>query len=123
MLVGVRRVLREGGHLVFESRDPSFRGWEEWTRDRSISFRDTIAGPVEHWVELTKVQLPLVSFRHSFRFLDGGEIVTSDSTLRFRNRDEIATSIAAVGFVVEDVRDAPDRPGREFVFIARSISQ
>ena len=120
VLVGVRRVLCDGGHLVFETRDPSFRDWEEWTRERSISVRDTIAGPVEHWVELTKVELPLVSFRHSFRFLDGGDIVTSDSTLRFRGRDEIAASLAAVGFPVEGLRDAPDRPGREFVFIARS---
>ena len=122
-LVGVRWVLREGGHLVLETRNPSLRGWEEWTRDRSISVSDTVAGPVEHWVELTNVELPLVSFRHSFRFLDGGDIVTSDSTLRFRDRDAIASSLAAAGFAVEDVRDAPDRPGREFVFIARSISQ
>ena len=114
VLVGVRRVLCDGGHLVFETRDPSFRDWEEWTRERSISVRDTIAGPVEHWVELTKVELPLVSFRHSFRFLDGGDIVTSDSTLRFRERDKIAASLAAGGFAVEDVRNAPDRPGREF---------
>ena len=106
---------------MLETRDPSFRGWEEWTRDRSISVSDTVAGPVEHWVELTNVELPLVSFRHNFRFLDGGDVVTSDSTLRFRDRDEIAGSLAAVGFAVDDVRDAPDRPGREFVFIARSV--
>lgn len=76
VLVGVRRVLGDGGHLVFETRDPSSRGWEEWMRDRSISVTDAIAGPVEHWVELTKAALPLVSFRHSFRFLDCGDIVT-----------------------------------------------
>ena len=122
-LVGIRGALREGGHLVFETRDPSFRGWEEWTRDRSISVRKTIAGRVEHWVELTNVELPLVSFRHSFRFLDSGDIVTSESTLRFRDREEIATALAVTGFTVDEVRDAPDRPGREFVFIARSISK
>jgi len=119
VLGGVRGVLRDGGHLVFETRDPSFRAWEEWTRDLSISVRDTIGGPVEHWVELTKVDVPLVSFRHTFRFLDGGDMVTSDSTLRFRERDEIAASLSAAGFAVDDVRNAPDRPGREFVFIAR----
>ena len=27
--------------------------------------------------------------------------------------------LALAGFVVDEVRDAPDRPGREFVFIAR----
>jgi hypothetical protein len=122
-LAGARGALREGGHLVFETRDPSFRGWEEWTCERSISVSDTVADRVEHWVELTNVELPLVSFRHSFRFVDGGDIVTSDSTLRFRDREEITAVLAVNGFTVDDVRDAPDRPGREFVVIAHSTSE
>jgi len=44
--------------------------------------------------------------------------VTSDSTLRFRSHDELTHSLVAVGLVVDEVRGAPDRPGREFVFIA-----
>ena len=43
----------------------------------------------------------------------------SDSTLRFRERDEVVATLVANGYVVEDVRDAPDRPGRELVFFAR----
>ena len=66
------------------------------------------------------VSLPLVTFRWTFVFEDG-EILTSDSTLRFRERDEVASTLAANGYVVEDVRDAPDRPGREFVFVARRL--
>ena len=50
VLVGVRRVLGDGGYLVFETRDPSSRGWEEWTRGGSFSVSDTVAGGVEHWV-------------------------------------------------------------------------
>ena len=46
-----------------------------------------------------------------------GAVITSDSTLRFRGRDELESSLAAQGYRVLDVRDAPDRPGREFVFI------
>ncbi len=45
-------------------------------------------------------------------------MLTSDSTLRFRSRDEIERSLADAGFDVTEVRDAPDRPGREHVFIA-----
>jgi ubiquinone/menaquinone biosynthesis C-methylase UbiE len=117
VLSGVRRVLPGGGHLVLETRDPAFGGWREWTESRSVT--DTVAGRVE----LTEVDLPLVSFRHSFRFLDGGGVVTSDSTLRFRSRDEVAVSLAVAGFTVDEVRDAPDRPGRELVFIARADAQ
>lgn len=120
MLSGTHAALRGGGHLVFETRDPSYRGWEEWTRERSISVSDTVAGKVEHWVEVTDVALPLVSFRHSFRFIDAGDLVTSNSTLRFRGRDEIIATLAVNGFTIDDVRDAPDRPSREFVVISHS---
>jgi hypothetical protein len=30
----------------------------------------------------------------------------------------VTASLAAAGFVVDEVRQAPDRPGRELVFIA-----
>ena len=121
-LTGAHGALRDGGHLVFETRDPSYRGWEEWSREQSISISDTVAGRVEHWVEVISVVLPLVSFRHSFRFIESGGTVTSDSTLRFRDREEIAASLVANGFTIDGVRDAPDRPGREFVVIARAQS-
>jgi hypothetical protein len=38
--------------------------------------------------------------------------------LRFRGRDEVAASLIDHGFVVLDVREAPDRVGRELVFVA-----
>ena len=65
------------------------------------------------------MDLPLISFRYTYTFLADGEVITSDSTLRFRGRDELESSLDAQGYRVLDVRDAPDRPGREFVFIAQ----
>src|SRR3712207_9117110 len=76
-------------------------------------------GPVQTWVQVTDVRDGLVSFRWTFRFEDDEAELTSDSTLRFRSRGELTDSLSAAGFTVEDVRDAPDRPGHEFVFIAR----
>ena len=118
-LDGCRRALRDGGVLVFESRIPSDRAWERWTRELTVETTDTVAGPVQHWVDVTDVRLPLVSFRQHYRFMRTGDLLTSDSTLRFRDGPEIEASLVAGGFEVVDVRDAPDRPGREFVYIAR----
>ena len=119
-LNAIHTALRPGGYLVFETRDPASRGWEEWTPEQS---RKTIEvagdGPVEIWVQLTEVSLPYISFRWTYRFGSDGAELISDSTLRFRSRDEITTSLAAAGFEVIDVRDAPDRPKKEFVFIAQ----
>ena len=51
--------------------------------------------------------------------LSDGAMLTSESTLRFRERDEVEADLAAHGYELIEVRDAPDRPGREHVFFAR----
>ena len=119
-LRGAREALRPGGHLVFETRDPAGRAWEEWTRENSHRVTEIPGvGSVESWFELVEVSLPLVTFRSTCRFAADGQVLTSDSTLRFREREEVERDLEAHGYVVDDVRDAPDRPGREFVFLAR----
>lgn len=118
-LGGVYDALRPGGSLVFETRDPAYGAWRQWTRTASFEVTEIDGvGPVEHWAELTAVNLPIVSFRWTFVFPDG-DVLESDSTLRFREHDEVQAALIARGYVVADVRGAPDRPGREFVFFAR----
>lgn len=120
-LAGVGAALKPGGHLVFETRDPERRGWTEWTRERTFK-RVSIAdiGWVQSWVELTDASPPFVSFDTHHLFEADGARFVSASTLRFRDADEINRSLASAGFEVLSVRDAPDRPGRELVFVARS---
>lgn len=119
-LTGVRSALRPGGWLAFETRDPERRAWERWTRPDSCRQVDIPGvGVVESWEELTEVAEPLVSFRSWTVFASDGAVLASDSTLRFRSRSEVVDSLQRCGFDLVDVRDAPDRPGREFVFIAR----
>lgn len=119
-LRAARSALRPGGHLVFEVRDRTREAWRGWNRAQSWRHLEIPgAGTVETWVDLTRVSGSLVSFRQSFVFEADGAVLTSDSTLRFRDRDEVADSLRAAGFVVEEVRDASDRPGLELVFVAR----
>jgi SAM-dependent methyltransferase len=118
-LRGVYAALRPGGRLVFEVRDPARRAWERWTREDTYQSLDVPGtGRFETWWDLTGVNGPLVSYRRTYVFADG-ETVTSDSTRRFWTRDEIESSLRAAGYALDEVRDAPDRPGREWVFIAR----
>jgi SAM-dependent methyltransferase len=119
-LAAARAALRPGGLVVFEVRDPARAAWTEWNRGATHR-RVEIAGvsAVETWVELTEIAPPLVSFRSTFVFASDGAVLTSDSTLRFRTRAEVCASLESVGFAPLDVRDAPDRPGRELVFVAQ----
>ncbi len=120
VLRSAHAAVRPGGRLVFETRDPAAQAWREWNRAGSLSRADVPgAGAVESWAEVTNIRGDLVSFRSIFVFEADGAVLTSESTLRFRRRDEVADSLMAAGFTVDDLRDAPDRPGRELVFVAR----
>lgn len=113
-LRGVRDALASGGRFVFETREPSARAWETWNREQSY----VVVDGMESWDEITKVEWPIVTFDSTTVFTDGTRVVAT-STLRFREQTEVEAGLLAAGFVLDDVRDAPDRPGRELVFVAR----
>jgi hypothetical protein len=119
-LRGVHVALRPGGHLVFEVRNPARRAWERWTRENTYLSLDVPgAGRVETWWDVTDVTGPLVSYRRTYVLTTDGTTLTSDSTRRFWSRAEIEDSLRSASYALAEVRDAPDRPGREWVFIAR----
>jgi len=119
-LRGVRDALASGGHLVFETRVPEREAWREWTREATFEETDVDGvGRVQTWVDVTEAVGDTVTFRAFYVFASDGAVLTSDSTLRFRDRATIERTLVAAGFDVVDVREAPDRPGRELVFLAR----
>ncbi|TDU91481.1 ubiquinone/menaquinone biosynthesis C-methylase UbiE [Kribbella voronezhensis] len=118
-LYGVRAALVPGGRFVFETRDPARRAWLEWNREATYKrIHVPGVGGVENWTDLLDVKEPFVTFRSTYVFESDGARMTSESTLRFRTRAEVEESLSEAGFAVADVRDAPDRPGKEFVFVA-----
>jgi len=118
-LRAARQALRPGGHLVFETRDPARRAWEQWTPELTRTVVDVPGiGVVESWEEVTDVTGDLVTFRSLTRFQRDDVLIESTSTLRFRDRPEVESSLRREGFQTVEVRDAPDRPGRELVFLA-----
>ncbi len=68
---------------------------------------------------MTGVEGDLVSLRRTWVFAADGATLVSESTRRYPPRAVIEESLRSAGYELTDVRDAPDRPGRELVFIAR----
>jgi hypothetical protein len=92
------------------------RDWENWDSAlTSVALPNGKTAFVSQTV--TMVEPPLVTFESCL--VVEGESLVSTSTLRFRERDEVVGDLATHGFEVLDVRDAPDRPGKEFVFVSR----
>jgi len=88
-LGGIRQALRPAGHLVFETRDPARRAWEQWTPDLTRTIVDVPGvGVVESWEEVTQVSGDLVTFRSMTVFRRDDITLESVSTLRFRDRSQ-----------------------------------
>ena len=119
-LLGLRKILYPNGYLVFEVRDPSQKAWLDWIREKTYQRIDVPEiGYVEGWCEVTSFSKDLVSFQWTYVFESDGQVMTSESTLRFREQEEIESLLEESGFRIQEIRDAPDRPGKEFVFIAK----
>ena len=118
-LIGVKQALNQNGHFVFEVRDPAQKAWLQWTREKTYQ-RVSLpqVGNVEGWCEVIDVSNEIVNFRWTYIFESDRFSISSDSIIRFREREEIVSSLWEAGFSVKEIRDAPDRPGKEFVFIA-----
>lgn len=117
-LRAIRDVLVPGGHLVFETRIPERRAWEEWAGWGSSAYHVEGVGEVRDTFELVRVEQPYVTFR-SDNTLPDGTIVPSESTLIFRSMPELERTLLQAGFTIREVRDAPDRPDREWVVLAQ----
>ena len=102
VLVALGCSLVPGARLVFDSRDPRDRKWEQWNpadSRRRVCLPD--GREVEAWTEVTAVRGDIVSFTIHYTFPD--EELESSAALRFRTEDELRTSLQAAGLTVEQV--------------------
>lgn len=126
-LTGAHRALRDGGRVAFELRNPRAEAWRAWNpHDSRVALHHPTDGPVTAWVETTRVVDGLVTFVWRYRFEATGEVVASESTLRFPSRTEVEWSLAETGFALEaaygDWDGAPLGVGSpEMIFVARRV--
>ena len=118
-LAAVHGHLRPGGWFVFETRRPEVRDWERWdVAPAQVTLPH--GGTIVVSRTVTNVALPLVTFRSTTTV--GSEVIDSTSTLRFREQREVEHDLRDHGFEVVDLREAPDRPGKELVFVSRRVN-
>jgi ubiquinone/menaquinone biosynthesis C-methylase UbiE len=104
VLAHLFRALTPGGRLAFETRNPDAQGWKGWTRERTQErFRRDGSEPFLSWVEVTSVEDQIVRFDGHTVFENSGEAFVSASTLRFRTRGDVITSLVKAGFAMENL--------------------
>jgi SAM-dependent methyltransferase len=102
-LANLHRVLRSGGVLAFESRNPAAREWEHW-QSEPVGTRQTPLGPLTEWMEVSGLDADgIVRLRAHNVFDDSGDHVIEELALVFRDRSTIENALENAGFVVEAV--------------------
>jgi SAM-dependent methyltransferase len=103
VLAELRRGLRAGGGLAFETRNPTARGWERWTRRQTSRVVAGGEGEHEFWHELVSVDLPQVTYATYVRDLRTGEQSGDEETLTFRDEATLRADLQRAGFEVEHI--------------------
>lgn len=101
-LATIRSALTEDGRFVFETRNPSARGWEAWTPDNAVEI--VHCGSVmrmAHQVE-TPVAGDTVSFTATYTSPSWDQPLVSRSTLRFLEPDSLSHFLAGAGLIIEE---------------------
>lgn len=93
----LRCALRPGGALAFETRNPQARAWLEWNRESTYERVESRHGPIKRWLEVVGERAGLVRFVGHNVFVQTGEDVVVESTLRFRSAQEVRKSLRACG--------------------------
>ncbi len=101
-LAAIKSALTEDGRFVFETRNPSARGWEAWTPDNAVEISH--GGSVvrmAHQVE-TPVAGDVVSFTVTYSSPSWDKPLVSQSTLRFLDVDSLSAFLSGAGLIVEE---------------------
>lgn len=94
----IARVLRPGGILSFESRNPAFREWQQWTPQVTMSERETPFGHLHEWLEVTSVDAAQRVVFDAHNVVGDGPDRVFTSELYFRTEQEFTNQLATAGF-------------------------
>jgi hypothetical protein len=122
--VAICASLREGGRLVFETRHPQARAWQDWNPSNASEVTDATGRVLRVWHEVESVTDEVVTVVETTAGPDGTVFRVDRASLRFPGTGTLSTFLAAAGFGIEaqygDWNHGPvTGASREIITVAR----
>ena len=100
-LASIHHALIDGGHFVFETRNPAVRAWEQWNPDNPADVVDPAGRPVRITYEVEAVDGDVVTVTETTSDPAGTALRADRASLRFLGEDALTRFLDKAGFVVE----------------------
>ncbi|GAF22013.1 methyltransferase [Bacillus sp. JCM 19047] len=95
------RGLKKGGHLIFDSRNPEAKVWEQWEQDDTpdLAVHEQTGEPLEIWTTYDGFIDDVYTFYETVKGVQSGEVyVTEKMKLKFRSHETLQQSLEQAGF-------------------------
>ena len=124
-LAAICASLREGGRLVFETRHPQARAWQDWNPSNASEVTDAAGRVLRVWHEVESVADEVVTLIETTAGPDGTVFRVDRASLRFPGTGTLNAFLAAAGFGIEaqygDWHRGPvTGASREIITVARN---
>lgn len=97
----IYRALKPGGHMIFDTRNPLAKVWEQWEKDLTpdVATNLTTGEPLEIWTEYEGFKEGIFTFFETVKNAQTGEVMIQEKIqLKFRTLEEINVSLQQGGF-------------------------
>lgn len=95
------RSLKKGGHLIFDTRNPEVKVWEQWEQDATpdLAVNEQTGEPLEIWTSYDGFDDQVYTFYETVKGTQSGEVYVQEKLqLRFRSHDVLEKSLQNAGF-------------------------
>ncbi|MCQ6264662.1 class I SAM-dependent methyltransferase [Fictibacillus sp. WQ 8-8] len=99
-LLDIYNSLNNGGYLIFDTRNPLQRAWEQWTKEKTKKFiQDPITGnPMMVWHEFLEINESVVKYKTVYQN-ENLQNNVEESALIFRTKEQIGNDLTKAGFI------------------------
>lgn len=95
--------LRDGWCLLFDSKNPIPKPWENYTREKYNKTKETSFWKINMQIETTDISWNTIEHTIYYAFEDTWEKLESKNTLVYRSKDELEKSLVGAGFKIAKV--------------------
>ena len=100
-LQAIHQSLKPNGQLVFDTRNPAKKVWEEWQKDQTPdkATHPETGEALKIWTEYDGMEGNVFTFYETVKVVETGQaLVREKMQLKFRSYEELMLTVKAVGF-------------------------